>query len=86
MKPCFKQVDIPLTIDAVQMADKIDTIIICSGDSDYVELVKHLKAKGLRVEIASVEHSTAQALIDIVDWHHIVDEKDCFDYKPTPTK
>lgn len=85
VKPCFKQVDIPLTIDAVQMADKLDTIIICSGDSDYIELVKHLKARGLRVEIASVEHSTSQALIDIVDWHHMIDENDCFDYKPNTT-
>jgi len=84
VKPCFKQVDIPLTIDAVQMADKVDTIIICSGDSDYIELVKHLKAKGLRVETASVGHSTSEALANIVDWNHVIDEKDCFDYKPTP--
>lgn len=80
VKPCYKAVDIPLTIEAVQMADKVDTIIICSGDSDYVELVKHLKGRGLRVEIASVPHSTSQFLVETADSHHLVEESDCFDF------
>ena len=84
VKPCYKQVDIQLTIDAVQMADKVDTVIICSGDSDYIALVNYLKSRGLRVETASVEHSTAKALTDIADWHHTIDEKDCYDYKSIP--
>ena len=44
--PCHKSADIPLTIKATQLASKVDTIIIMSGDSDYVELVMHLKEKG----------------------------------------
>ena len=34
--PCHKSADIPLTIKATQLASKVDTIIIMSGDSDYV--------------------------------------------------
>ena len=41
--PCHKSADIPLSIKATQLASKVDTIIIMSGDSDYVELVLHLK-------------------------------------------
>ena len=54
--PCHKSADIPLTIKATQLASKVDTIIIMSGDSDYVELVTHLKGEGVRVEIASRNH------------------------------
>ena len=38
-----------------------------SGDSDYVELVTHLRGEGVRVEIAAVRNSTAQILIDKSD-------------------
>ena len=44
--PCHKSADIPLTIKATQLASKVDTIIIMSGDSDFVETVIHLKAEG----------------------------------------
>ena len=41
--PCHKSADIPLTIKAMQLASKVDTIIIMSGDSDFVELAMHLR-------------------------------------------
>ena len=43
VRPCHKSADIPLSINAIQVADKVDTIIIRSGDADYIELVRHLK-------------------------------------------
>ena len=60
--PCYKSADIPLTIKAVQVASKVDTIIILSGDADYVELVRHLKSGGIRVEVAAFPDSTAEVL------------------------
>lgn len=60
--PCYKSADIPLTIKAVQVASKVDTIIIMSGDADYVELVRHLKGDGIRVEVAAFEASIAEVL------------------------
>lgn len=70
VRPCHKSADIPLTITASQLASKVDTIIIMSGDSDYVELVRHLKSEGVRVEIASIPRTTAQVLIDEADYAH----------------
>ena len=64
VRPCHKSADIPLSINAIQVADKVDTIIIMSGDSDYIELVRHLKSEGVRVEIAAVV-STTLSLIHI---------------------
>ena len=79
--PCHKSADIPLTIKATQLASKVDTIIIMSGDSDYVELVTHLKGEGVRVEIAAVKKTTAKILIDKSDYMHEITSKDWFVYK-----
>ena len=84
--PCHKSADIPLTIKATQIATKVDTIIILSGDSDYIELVRHLKGEGVRVEIAAVEHSTAQILIDEVERFTPITKDDCYILKTFHTK
>jgi uncharacterized LabA/DUF88 family protein len=76
--PCFKSADIPLTIKATQIAPKVDTIIILSGDSDYIELVRHLKGEGVRVEIAAVEKNTANILMVEADLFTPITEEDCF--------
>ena len=79
--PCHKSADIPLTIKATQLASKVDTIIIMSGDSDYVELVMHLKGEGVRVEIAAVRDTTAKIIIDKSDYMHEITSNDWFVYK-----
>ena len=76
--PCHKSADIPLTINATQIAKKVDTIIVLSGDSDYVELLRHLKGEGVRVEIAAVEETTAQILLDEADHFVPITKDDCF--------
>jgi uncharacterized LabA/DUF88 family protein len=82
VEPCHKSADIPITIKATQLADKVDTIIIMSGDSDYVELVKHLKSCGVRVEIAAVPKTTSQYLINAADYFHPITSEDWFTLGP----
>lgn len=79
--PCHKSADIPLTITATQIADKVDTVIILSGDSDYVELVRHMKSRGVRVEIAAVKRTTASILIEEADHYVPIVKSDCFTFK-----
>ena len=79
--PCHKSADIPLSIKATQLASKVDTIIIMSGDSDFVELVTHLKAEGVRVEIAAVRKTTANILIKESDHYHEISSDDWFVYR-----
>lgn len=78
VRPCHKSADIPLSISATQIASKVDAIIILSGDSDYVELVRHLKSEGVRVEICAVESTTAQVLIEEADYFLPIVKEDCF--------
>jgi uncharacterized LabA/DUF88 family protein len=82
VRPCHKSADIPLSIKATQLANKVDTIIIMSGDSDYVELVRHLKAEGVRVEIAAVPSTTSKLLIDEADYFHKITRDDWFTLEP----
>ena len=78
--PCHKSADIPLSIKATQLSSKVDTIVIMSGDSDYVELVRHLKTEGVRVEIAAVEETTAKILKEEADYFHPITKDDWFSY------
>ena len=79
--PCHKSADIPLSIKATQLASKVDTIIIMSGDSDFVDLVAHLKAEGVRVEIAAVKKNTAKILLSEANYYHEITNDDWFIYK-----
>jgi len=78
VRPCHKSADIPLTIKAMQLASKVDTIIIMSGDSDYVELVRHLKTEGVRVEIAAIPANTSAILREEADYFHEITKEDWF--------
>ena len=80
--PCHKSADIPLSIKATQLSSKVDTIIIMSGDSDYLDLVTHLKSEGVRIEIAAVQETTAKALIEEADHFHPITKEDWFSYTP----
>ena len=82
VRPCHKSADIPLSIKATQLASKVDTIIILSGDSDYVELVLHLKSEGVRVEICAVDKTTSAILKEEADYFHPISETDWFSLTP----
>lgn len=76
--PCHKSADIPLSIKATQLAPKVDTIIIMSGDADYIETVRHIKTEGVRIEIAAVKDNTSSLLIEEADFFHPITAEDWF--------
>lgn len=79
--PCLKSADIPLTIQAIQLMDKVDAMIILSGDKDFVDLTKYLKSRGVWIEIASVKQTTAKILKEEADYHHIITKEDLFTFE-----
>jgi uncharacterized LabA/DUF88 family protein len=86
VRACHKSADIPLSIKATQLAQKVDTIIIMSGDSDYIELVRHLKSEGVRVEIASIESTTSKLLVEEADYFHPITSEHWFTLKSPSSK
>ena len=71
--------DIDLAMDAVKIAPKVDTMIIVSGDGDYVALVEYLQnTHGTQVEVVSFGKSSSSKLIEACD--------DFFDLDKNPRK
>lgn len=60
--------DVGLAIDAVTMAPKLDSVIILSGDGDYVPLVEYLQnTHGCQVEVVAFGKSSSARLIEAAD-------------------
>jgi uncharacterized LabA/DUF88 family protein len=60
--------DVGLAVDAIKMAPKLDTIILISGDGDFVPLVEYLKTnQGCQVEVASFGQSSSAKLKEAAD-------------------
>lgn len=60
--------DVGITVDAIKMAEKLDVVVLVSGDGDYIPLVKFLQyTKGVRVEVMAFEESSSHKLIEEAD-------------------
>jgi len=71
--------DVGLAIDAIKTADKLDVIVLVTGDGDFIPLVRYLQEnKGCLVELVSFSQSTSAKLIENVD--------DYFDLSSNKTK
>ncbi len=67
--------DMGIALDILSLLDRIDTVVLASGDGDFVPLVKYIKSKGKRVEVYSFPKNTAYDLIEIADHFYPLDEK-----------
>lgn len=60
--------DIGIAMDAIELAPKLDTVVLVSGDGDFIPLVEHLKrAMGCKVEVMAFGRSTSSRLIEEAD-------------------
>ena len=60
--------DIGIAMDMIELAPKLDAVVLISGDGDFVPLVKHIKhAMGCYVEIMAFGKSSSQKLVEQAD-------------------
>ncbi len=60
--------DVGMAIDAIKMAPKLDTVILATGDGDFVPLVEYLKTKeGCQVEVVAFGKSASGRLKEVAD-------------------
>lgn len=59
--------DVGITIDAVRIAPSVDTIVLASGDGDFLQLIEYLKNQGKRVEVIAFGRSTSSKLKEAAD-------------------
>lgn len=60
--------DVGIAIDAIKAAPKLDTVVLVSGDGDFVPLVEYLKInEGCQVEVMAFGKSASGRLKEVAD-------------------
>jgi uncharacterized LabA/DUF88 family protein len=61
--------DIGIAMDMIELGPKLDTVVLVSGDGDFVSLVQHLsKAMGCRVEVMAFAKTCSAKLKEAADF------------------
>jgi len=59
--------DVGIAVDILNMAPKLDAVVLCSGDGDFQILMHQAKTEGCRAEVISFGRSTSAKLIEEAD-------------------
>jgi uncharacterized LabA/DUF88 family protein len=80
--------DLGIAMDAIRLGHKVDSIILCSGDGDYVPVVNYLQqALGCLVEVAAFRKTANKELTEICDDFIDLDEnKETILFRPKTYK
>src|SRR4030042_1953652 len=59
--------DVGMAVDAIQLSKKLDSIVLVTGDGDFVPLVEYLRAQGQHVEVIAFGKSASSRLKEFAD-------------------
>ena len=59
--------DVGMTVDAISLADRVDVVILVTGDGDFCPLVEYLKTHGVLCEVVAFGESTNARLREVAD-------------------
>lgn len=59
--------DVGIAIDIVRMTEKLDAIVLASGDGDFLEVLRYVKSRGVRAEVMAFRKTTSSKLMEEVD-------------------
>jgi len=60
--------DVGIAVDAIKLSDKLDVIVLVTGDGDYIPLVEYLQnTKGCLVEILAFQKTCSSRLVEAAD-------------------
>jgi uncharacterized LabA/DUF88 family protein len=62
--------DMGLAMDVVEDVARVDTVILCSGDGDFVPMVELMRRRGKRVEVAAFPADTHDDLVSTAHAFH----------------
>src|SRR5882724_6655353 len=67
--------DVGLAVDAITAAPKLDTVVLVTGDGDFIPLVEYLRVHaGCQVEVVSFGRSTSGKLKEATEYFLDLDE------------
>lgn len=67
--------DVGLCMDVIRHADKLNVVVLVSGDGDFVDLLDYLRGRGVRTEVIAFGKTTSKKLIDEADEFLNLDEQ-----------
>ncbi len=59
--------DVGIAIDIVRLSEKIDTVVLVSGDGDFLEVLRYVKSRGIRAEVMAFKKTTSAKLLEEAD-------------------
>ena len=59
--------DVGIAMDIVEMAPKLDTTILISGDGDFVPLLHHARSMGCKIEVIAFGRSASSMIKQATD-------------------
>ncbi len=66
--------DVGLCMDVIRHTDKVDVVVLVSGDGDYVDLLDYLRGRGVRTEVIAFGKTTSGKLVEEADEFLDLDE------------
>ncbi len=66
--------EIGIAMDMLRIADKVDTIIVVSGNGVFADVAPLIRAKGVKFECCAFRESMSDLLIRAVDQYHLLSE------------
>jgi uncharacterized LabA/DUF88 family protein len=67
--------DMEMALDILDMAPKLDVVVLVSGDGDFTSLVRRVKTMGPKVEVVAFPRNTAKSLLEAADRFHALDRR-----------
>lgn len=68
--------DVGITLDVVEVAPRVDRVVLLSGDGDFDLLLERIRCNsGVRTEVYGVPTLTADSLVRAADHFHPIDRR-----------
>lgn len=59
--------DIGMAIDMIKLADKLDAVVLVSGDGDFADVLTYLQSKGVQTDVMAFGSSASSQLREAAD-------------------
>jgi len=67
--------DVGIAMDIIELAPKLDVIILVSGDGDFVPLLQHARSTGCKIEACAFGRSASSKLKEVVSIFYDLDKE-----------
>lgn len=59
--------DVGIAVDILRFMNRVDVVVLCSGDGDFADLVDYLRNQGVKVEIMAFGRTCSAKLKEVAD-------------------